>query len=210
MVGTTIAVKDQAIVFVVDDDDAVRDALVALLRSVRLQVESFSSGTQFLRASRADVPQCLVLDVRLPGLSGLDLQQQLLDRGEHLPIVFITAHADVPMSVRAMKAGAVEFLSKPFRDQDLLDAVLQALEHDRHERLLRAERRSVASRYAGLTAREREVLARLIEGALNKQVAADLGISEVTVKVHRRHIMEKMGAGTLAALLRMMGKLSQP
>lgn len=194
----------------VDDDDAVRDALVALLRSVRLRVESFTSATQFLHAPRPDVPQCLVLDVRLPGLSGLDLQQQLVERGEHLPIVFITAHADVPMSVRAMKAGAVEFLPKPFRDQDLLDAVLQALEHDRHERSLRAERRAVASRYAGLTEREREVLGRLTEGALNKQVAASLGISEITVKVHRRHIMEKMGADSLAALLRMMGKLSQP
>jgi len=199
--------KGEGLVFVVDDDASMRDALVGLVRSIGLRVESFPTAREFLQHTRPDVVQCLILDVRMPGVSGLDLQQQLSERGERLPIVFITAHGDVPMSVRAMKAGAVEFLLKPFSEQQLLDAIAAALEHDRTDRAARVERASIQKRYAELTAREREVLVHVVNGALNKQAAAALGISEITVKVHRRRIMEKMCAPSLAALLRMVGKL---
>jgi FixJ family two-component response regulator len=195
------------IVFVIDDDASVREALGGLIRSVGLEVITFASAQEFLSARRPDLPACLVLDVRLPGVSGLDLQQELADRGERIPIVFITGHGDIPMSVRAMKAGAAEFLPKPFREQDLLDAIGLALERDRAARSHGAERASLQKRYERLTAREREVMALVVQGMLNKQVAASLQISEITVKVHRRHIMQKMQAPSLAQLVRMTAKL---
>ncbi len=194
-------------VFVVDDDSAVREALTSLVRSVGLNVQAFASAREFLASSRPDVPSCLVLDVRLPGESGLDLQHELRQAGEAIPIVFITGHADVPTTVRAMKAGAVEFLPKPFREQDLLDGIRQALQRATTGRGERAELESIRSRAARLTLRERQVMSFLLMGLLNKQVAAELGISEITVKIHRRRIMEKMMASSLVELATMMEKL---
>ncbi len=196
-----------SVVFVVDDDTSIREALTSLLRSVGLTVEAFGSAREFRSRRPRDAPSCLVLDVRLPGASGLDLQRELVDAGEHIPIIFITGHGDIRMSVRAMKAGAVEFLAKPFRDQDLLDAIRQAFERDRGARQQRAELTEIQRRYDKLSSREREVLTLVAGGLLNKQAAAELGVSEITIKVHRRHIMKKMRAGSLAALARMVEKL---
>ena len=195
------------IVFVVDDDEGVREALSSLLRSVGLRVEAFATAQEFLRNPRADAAACLVLDVRLPGLSGLDLQRELAGAGETIPIIFITGYGDIPMSVRAMKAGAAEFLPKPFRDQDLLDAVQHALERDLAGRLGRAALTQARCRYDTLTAREREVVPLVVRGMLNKQVAAELGISEITVKIHRRHVMQKMMVRSLPELVRMFEQI---
>lgn len=196
-----------SIVFVVDDDLSVREALSSLIRSVGLSVETFASAKEFLQFQRPDVPACLVLDVRMPGLSGLELQRELAQANQGVPIVFITGHGDIPMTVRAMKAGAVDFLPKPFRDQDLLDAIAQSLERDGAARHQRAELAEIQARYDRLTSREREVMALIVRGMRNKQTAADLGITEVTVKVHRHNIMEKMGARSLPALIGMVERL---
>lgn len=195
------------IVFVVDDDLSVREALSSLIRSVGLRVETFASAQDFLRHQRPDATACLVLDVRMPGLSGLDLQRELAHAGERIPIIFITGHGDIPMSVRAMKAGAVEFLPKPFRDEDLLDAIREALERDQVARQQRAELAEIQDKYDTLTSREREVIVLIVKGMLNKQVAAELGITEITIKVHRRRILQKMRAKSLPALVRMVEKL---
>jgi FixJ family two-component response regulator len=194
-------------VLIVDDDPAVREALSSLLRSVGMNVRTFASAREFLSGARSAEPSCLVLDVRLPGLSGLDLQQELRRAGEMIPIVFITGYGDIPTTVRAMKAGAMEFLPKPFSEENLLQAIRSALAHAAALRGERAELEAFRDRMALLTQREREVLARLLSGRLNKQVAADLGISEITVKVHRRRIMEKMAAHSLVDLARMTEKL---
>ena len=196
-----------SVVFVVDDDPSVREAIKSLIKSVGLRVETFETAQQFLGSKRPEVPGCVVLDVRLPGLSGLDLQRRTGDAGIEIPIVFITGHGDIPMSVRAMKAGAVEFLTKPFRDQDLLDAIQQALERDGKARDQRAALEELRSRFASLTSREREVMKRVVAGLLNKQIGAELGTSETTVKIHRHQVMEKMGAGSLPELVRMADKL---
>ena len=199
-----------AIVFVVDDDESVRQSLKNLVGSVGLRVEAFASAQEFLRSKLMDVPGCLVLDVRLPGLSGLDLQKRMADAGIEIPIIFITGHGDIPMTVRAMKAGAVEFLTKPFRDQDLLDAIQQALERDRTAREQRAEIEELRSRLDSLTPREREVMGLVVAGLLNKQIAGELGTSETTIKIHRHQVMEKMRAGSLAELVRMADRLGIP
>src|SRR5499426_10549 len=185
------------VVFVVDDDAPLRESLKNLLRSVGLRVEAFASAQEFLRSPRPDVPGCLVLDVRLPGLSGLDLQQRMAEGDRDMPIIFITGHGDIPMTVQAMKAGAVEFLTKPFRDQDLLDAIQQALERDRKTREQRAEIEELHRRFDSLTSREREVMGLVVTGLLNKQIAGELGTSETTVKIHRRQMMDKMRADSL-------------
>jgi len=192
-----------ATVFVVDDDRSVREGLVDMIQSLGIQAKAFSSAQQFLQHKRPDTPACLVLDVRLPGLSGLDLQRQLGQSDQPIPIIFITGHGDIPMSVRAMKEGAVEFLTKPFRDQDLLDAIHQALKADRAAREQRAKAAEVRRRYDSLTPREREVMQLVIAGRLNKQIAGDLGTSEVTVKMHRGQMMHKMQAESVVELLRM-------
>jgi FixJ family two-component response regulator len=196
-----------AMIFVVDDDIGTRESLKNLIRSVGLRVEVFASAQDFLRSTRPDVPGCLVLDVRLPGLSGLDLQKRMAEVELEIPIVFISGHGDIPMSVRAMKAGAVEFLTKPFREQELLDAIQQALERDRNAREQRAEITELRSRYRLLTPRERQVMALVVTGLLNKQIAGELGTSEASVKVHRQHVMAKMRAGSLAALVRMADRV---
>jgi len=195
------------VVFVVDDDPSVRRAIKRLVESVGLQVELFGSAQEFLRSKRPNAPSCLVLDVRLPGISGLDFQRELADANIHIPIIFITAHADIPMTVRAMKAGAVEFLTKPFRDQDLLDAIHLALERDHTRRLREEEVAKLRDRYESLTPREREVLPWVVAGLVSKQIADAIGATEATVKVHRSQLMRKMGASSLADLVRMAEKM---
>jgi FixJ family two-component response regulator len=201
---------DDPIVFVVDDDRGVRDATRSLLASIGLRVETFKTAQEFLSSQRPDAPSCLVLDVRLPGLSGLDLQRELSNAGTPIPIIFITGHGDVPMSVQAMKGGAVEFLTKPFRDQQLLDAIQEAIERARVERKQRIELAELRERYESLTPREREVMGLVVTGLLNKQVAAELGTSEVTVKIHRAQVMKKMKVASLAELVRLAQRVGSP
>jgi FixJ family two-component response regulator len=192
---------------VVGDDESVREALASLIRSAGLSVETFPSAQEFLTRRRADEPGCLVLDVRLPGLSGLELQQRLAEINIGTPIIFITGHGDIPMSVRAMKAGAAEFLTKPFRDEDLLDAIDEAIQRDGSARRRQAEIEELRDRYESLTTREREVMGLVVSGLLNKQAAAHLGVSEITIKVHRSQVMQKMRAASFADLVRMSEKL---
>jgi FixJ family two-component response regulator len=199
--------ETDAVVFVVDDDGPMRESLKNLIRSIGLRVELYSSAQEFLESNRPDMPSCLVLDVRLPGLSGLELQKRTIEAGIEIPIIFITGYGDIPMTVNAMKAGAVEFLVKPFRDQDLLDAIQKALEHDHKARDQRAAQEALRRRFASLTPREREVMARVVAGLLNKQVGVELGMSETTVKIHRHQVMEKMRAGSLPELVRMADRL---
>jgi RNA polymerase sigma factor (sigma-70 family) len=199
-----------SIVFVVDDEAEVRKALDSLIRSVGLQVELFGSAREFLQRKPPKVPSCLILDIRLPGISGLDFQRKLAEDNNPIPVIFITGHGDIPMSVRAMKAGAVEFLPKPFRDQDLLDAIHLALERDRARRQREAEIATLRDRFEWLTPREREVLPLVVSGLPNKQIAAEIGTSETTVKVHRGQLMRKMGADSLPELVRMAEKMGIP
>jgi FixJ family two-component response regulator len=205
-----VSASDVPCVFIVDDDPSVRRSIEDLLSSVALRSEAFATPREFVDSQRADRPGCLILDVRLPGMSGLECHRLLVEAGVTIPTIFITAHGDVPMSVRAMKSGAVEFLTKPFRAQELLDAVQQALDRDRLWRERRRERAAVHSRYERLTAREREVMALVVSGLLNKQIAAQLGTGEHTVKIQRGQVMKKMEAGSLPALIRMADTLNPP
>jgi FixJ family two-component response regulator len=201
---------DQAMVFIIDDDVRMRAAMERLLKSVGLHAESFATPQDFLRRKPPDGPSCLVLDVRLPGMSGLDVQSKLIDSGIHIPVIFISGHGDIPMTVKAMKSGAVEFLTKPFRDQDLLDAIQQALERESATRQQQQEIDKLKDRYETLTAREREVMGLLVSGMLTKQIASRLGTSEITAQVHRGQVMRKMQANSPAELGRIAEKLKIP
>jgi FixJ family two-component response regulator len=194
---------EEPVIFVVDDDESLREALKSLFRSVGLKVEMFGSAAELLQTNFPDVTSCLVLDIRLPGLSGLDFQAELAKANIHIPIIFMTGYGDIPMSVRAMKAGAVDFLPKPFRDQDMLDSVATALERDRQRRQAEKQLSDLRASFDTLTQREREVMGLVATGLMNKQIAGELGISEITVKIHRGHVMRKMGAHSLADLVRM-------
>jgi two-component system response regulator FixJ len=202
-------VANRATIFVVDDDAAVRDALKLLLRSIGHAVETFASAQEFLDAYREDRPGCLVLDIRMPGMSGLELQQKLNERHSILPIIFITGHGDVPMAVEAMQAGAMDFIQKPFRDQDLIDRINQGLERDAHNRAALGERNEIRKRLDTLTPREREVLDLVVHGKANKVIAGDLKLSQRTVEIHRARVMEKMHASSLAHLVRMVLEVKQ-
>jgi FixJ family two-component response regulator len=194
-------------VFIIDDDKGMRQAIEDLVESVGLRAETFASGEEFLSRGHTSGPRCLVLDVRLPQMSGLDFQRRLTETGMQIPIIFVTAHGDIPMSVRALKSGAVEFLTKPFRDQDLLDAIQQALQHDRAAQEQQAEIQALQARYHALTPREQQVMALVVSGMLNKQIASEIGASEATVKIHRGNVMHKMQAGSVADLVRMADKV---
>lgn len=195
--------ETRPVIAIVDDDLSAREGLSNLIRSAGLEVETFASGQDFLSSRGCDAPSCLVLDLQMPGLSGLDLQKRMADVGLEVPIIFLTGHGDIPASVRAMKAGAVEFLTKPFDEEALLRAVQEAVERDRHNRQQRADRRELQNRYDSLTAREQQIMLQVVSGLLNKQIAADLKITEYTVKIHRGRVMRKMHAESLADLVRM-------